>query len=347
MLVGFFKSPGDAKCDCRIETFVDRIWLRPDGSAHALRFFVLQVVDSPGNSPLTDVITILIPRKSTSERVQNLNPTCFDRTYYFNTVKTAGYEIVREPHNDRSYADHGIITIDGIPNVLVYVNLEPGVQAIGNCDGIRIRFPSPLTPGTAVKIRLAFEVGALWANMSSPGVTPMYEVRLNYLGEREHEEPIRILGGLVNQIPVLKTLGGEKKAGGFDVFLYYPPGFVTHQPISGTEVADKRNPDGSEGESRGKRFWRLREMIEPEVSEVRTGIGVHPTCQITAHFDQPRELSRVKREVRFATELAIAAILIGWLVAFEPPAHWIIAGSVLILVAVFILGWLLERFGWI
>src|ERR1043165_3757680 len=128
MLVGVFKSASDAACECRVVEFCDRIWLADNGAAQVIRSFTLEVADA-SKAQLTDYITVLVPRRTTvSEQIRNLNPTCFDRNYHFNTGMSAGYQIISLPRNDGSWIDHGIINLEGIENVHVYVNLEPGIQ---------------------------------------------------------------------------------------------------------------------------------------------------------------------------------------------------------------------------
>src|SRR5208283_5629789 len=100
MLLGFYKSPEEAACKCRILAYCDRVWAEADQTAVVHRSFTLEVLsDSP--KPLSKVSMLVPPVGSpAASSLRNINATAFDAKWPFNASSfrsTRKYNVPNRP----------------------------------------------------------------------------------------------------------------------------------------------------------------------------------------------------------------------------------------------------------
>lgn len=279
MLVGFFKKPEE--CECCIIKYVDRIWLSETGDAKILRTFVVEV--NKNSKEALKEIRILSPFKYI-KNLKPVNETCFlpSSKYYFNSPKVStkqDYSIVQKPSDTDRFDNFGIITHDGIENIVVFPFLNNcSHYKVGDCTVIRIQLPRDLGKGESTEIRLNFETTSLFTKMTF-GESPIYFIQFTYFSPRYIDEVAQLDKKL--EIKVKPTLGEDKdqqRIGGFDTILYFPPGFekasdfhpykelVDFYDIQGKKTSDKML----------KQIFRLRSILKRDKSleeDKLTGIG--------------------------------------------------------------------------
>lgn len=276
----FFKKPRE--CECYVIKYVDRIWLSEIGDADVLRTFIVKVNEN-SPKPLKE-IRILLPFKDI-ENLESVNETCFlpPSQYYFNSSEVAStreYQVIQQVNQSDRFDRFGIINHDGIQNVKVFPLIDYSLYQIGNCLVIRLQFPQKegLKKGECTEVRLRFQVTSLF-NKITTGFFPNYSIELPYFPPQYVNEidQLDIDKKLEIKVKPILGLAESQFKGGFDIFLYFPPGF---EKVTGfnpfKEKYDSFNIEGKRtSEKKLKLLWRLREFLRQRGSpeDSLTGIG--------------------------------------------------------------------------
>ena len=279
MLIGFFKKPEE--CECYIIKYVDRIWLSEIGDAEVLRTFIVKVNEN-SPKPLREV-RLLLPFKRV-ENLENVTENCFlsPSKYYFNSPEicsTREYKIVHEVIQPARFDSYGIIDHDGIQNIKVFPSIDYSSYKEGDCSVIRLQLPPKegLKKGECTEIRVKFQISSFFDKITT-GLFPNYLVELSYFSSRYINEINQLNRNCEIKVKPVLGLAESQFKGGFDIFLYFPPGFDKVTGFNSfKEKYDFFNIAGEKtSEKRVKLLWRLREFLKQKKlpEDGLSGIGL-------------------------------------------------------------------------
>lgn len=304
MLIGFFKKPEE--CECYIIKYIDRIWLSETGDAEILRTFVVKV-DENSPKPLKEV-RLLIPHKRI-ENVENVTESCFfsPSKCYFNSPEiytTREYKIVREVTQPDRFDSYGKINHDGIQNIKVFSSIDYSSYKEGDCSVIRLQIPPKegLKKGECTEIRVKFQISSFFDKITT-GLFPSYLIELSYFSSRYINEINKLDKNSEIKVKPVLGLAESQFKGGFDIFLYLPPGFdkVTgFDPFKGKydffNIAGKKT-----SEKRVKLLWRLREFLKqrklPEESLLGIGLDIFISGTLTKKYDMEEVVDKMSKRI--------------------------------------------------
>ena len=303
---------------------MDRIWLSEIGDAEVLRTFVVKV-DENSPSPLTEV-RILLPIKYI-KNIKVVNETCFlpASEYSFNSPQISTkqeYKIVQKPPSLVRADSFGIINHDGIENIKIFSSFDNySSYQVGDCTVIRLQFPCGLEKGESTEIRLTFQITSLFIRTTSDEY-PIYFVPFTYFSPRYINEVDQLDKKL--EIKVKPTLGqdkSERRIGGFDTIVYFPPEFEEASDFH--PYKKKSDPYDIHGkitpDERIKLIFRLRSSLkEKGLAENKlTGVGQDVTISgtLSKRHDATKPLMNgigaINNRIRTSTFLAYIALFLA------------------------------------
>jgi len=251
MLVAFFKSHEDKRCECEIVKFVDRIWLGKSGDLEVIRTFIIYVKE--GSDPLSE-IRMLVPFRQTPD-LFDLSHTCLQQDYLFNsrTFSTGGFKI------DRINAEtHGIITYDFFKTEVFTNNRIKSFDSPNKTARIiAIAFSDhPIKAENFRLFRLTFKVTSVLDKL----FPRVYSLKLNYFDKSLFVEDCEKLGIQELEVPANKVFDPRSKQGGFDIFLYLAEGRMSSTNFNAsTQTTARHMPDGTDSGKLSQKFiWRAR-----------------------------------------------------------------------------------------
>ena len=304
MLIGFFKKP--AECECYIVKYIDRIWLSETGDAEVLRTFIVKV-DENSPKPLKEV-RLSLPFKRV-ENLEDVNKNCFlsPSECYFNspeTCSTREYKIVREVTQPDRFDNYGIINHDGIKNIKVFSSIDYSSYKVGDCSLIRLRLhpKEGLKKGESTEIRLKFQISSFFDKITT-GLFPSYSIELSYFSSRYINEIEQLDKNLEIKVKPVLGLAENQFKGGFDIFLYFPPGFERVTGFNSfKEKYDVYNIAGKKtSEKRIRLLWRLREFLKqknlPEDSLSGIGLDMFISGTLTKKYDAEEIIYMMSKKI--------------------------------------------------
>lgn len=293
MLIAFFKSHKDEKCQCYIEKFVDRLWLYRSGAMICIRTFIVHVLES-SPVPLTK-IRLLVPFQEVMD-LKDLNGTCLEKDYLFNTFSfsTGGYQTkTYEPDKKLGYIKYDFfekVKVDTNCNLTKYPPKDAELSTVIalECD------KSPILRGEYRIFRYAFKVNDQLINFFDES-TRVYGFETSYFNNRPYQEAYKGLNILKLEIPALKLVNEVTMQGGFDIFLYLPDALVGTKFNETTETSATHLPDGKRSENRFQKIiWRARHLIENDTLELRAGKTVF---KLHGLLNDPYQLEGIRQDV--------------------------------------------------
>lgn len=322
MLIGFFKDP--EKCICSIIKYADRIWLTETGDAEILRTFVVKV-DKSSAEPLREV-RLLLPFKHIRD-LKTTNGTCFMSSdkYHFNSPRIStmqNYKIIQKPPTPIRYDSIGTIEHDGIKDIRIFALFDKfSSYRVGDCTVIRLQFPCALEKGESTEIRLTFKTTSLFTKITEDKY-PIYFVQFTYFSPNYIDEIAQLRSEL--EIKVRPTLGEDKlnrRIGGFDSIIYFPPGFEKASDFKPyKETVDSYNIQGKKvPKTTLKLIYRLRAALKAEelTDDALTGIGQEMIASgtLTKRHDVAEPiidgLDNVKKKIDYSTLVGRIAIFMA------------------------------------
>jgi len=304
VLIGFFKKPEE--CECYIIKYVDRIWLSEIGDAEVLRTFIVKVNEN-SPKPLREV-RLLLPFKRV-ENLEDVTKNCFlsPSKYYFNSPEicsTREYKIVHEVTQPDRFDSYGTINHDGIKNIKVFPSIDYSSYKEGNYSVIRLQLPPEegLKKGECTEIRLKFQISSLLDKITT-GLFPVYLIELSYFSTRYINKINQPNKNLEIKVKPVLGLAESQFKGGFDIFLYLPPGF---EKVTGfnpfKEKYDVFNIAGKKtSEKRVKFLWRLRELLKqkelPENSLSGVGLDISISGALAKKYGAEEVIDTMSKKI--------------------------------------------------
>lgn len=221
MLLGFFKSADDKKCNCKIVLFSDRIWLNKNGDAKLFRSFLVEI-DKDSTQGLSE-ISQLVPVAHLLD-LEDKSFTRLNQEFHLNNRGLAGrYKIKKTPQELEVPgvvpAALGYIDDDGFDDIKIFTGNSLSSKPFLGLTIVKCKFPQAIEPGDRLECRMSFSVTSLFENLLPGNRVPSYELKLTYF-DRKHDEELKQIDAANSEIPVLPTI--KPPLGGFDIFMYFP-----------------------------------------------------------------------------------------------------------------------------
>ena len=233
-----------------------------------------------------------------------------NNTINFNSPEiysTREYKIVHKIDQHATFDSYGVINCDGIKNIKVFPSIDYSSYQVEDYSVIRLQLPPKkgLKKGECAEVRLKFHISSLFEKITT-GLLPNYLIKFFYFPAPHFiNESNYQLYNATSEIKVKPILGlaDSQFKGGFDIFLYFPPGF---EKVAGFNSFKKRydifNIEGKKApEKRVKLLWRLRELLKqkdlPEDSLSGIGLGISISGTLTKKYDAEELVDKMSKRI--------------------------------------------------